>query len=191
MVPYPTVINGAHVVLKMLSPTLKNAQMVYELVQKNSTYLFPFLKEVVTDGEGVLKALHHLRRADNLRQEDDTALYYIFHHGKMVGAIESLMYPHERELRFWLDHDAKGKGIMYESVLLMEKMLFERNQDRIILGILNSNKPSLKLAKRLGYTEDWEGYFEMTYDKFHILRKNILSKGLINFYNRINDRQRK
>lgn len=188
MIPYPTVVEGSQVVLKMLSPTLTNAQMVCDLVKKNTMYLYPFLKEVVTDGESVLKALHHLRRADNLKHEDDTALYYIFHQGKMVGAIEALMYPHERELRFWLDHDAKGKGLMSESVLLMEKMLFERNQDRIILGILDSNTPSLKLAKRLGYTQDWEGYFEMTYDKFHILRENNSSKDLMYLCKQTRDR---
>ena len=188
MIPYPTVVEGSQVVLKMLSPTLTNAQMVCDLVKKNTMYLYPFLKEVVTDGESVLKALHHLRRADNLKHEDDTALYYIFHQGKMVGAIEALMYPHERELRFWLDHDVKGKGLMSESVLLMEKMLFERNQDRIILGILDSNTPSLKLAKRLGYTQDWEGYFEMTYDKFHILRENNSSKDLMYLCKQTRDR---
>ncbi|MBR5130687.1 MAG: GNAT family N-acetyltransferase [Alphaproteobacteria bacterium] len=188
MIPYPTVIEGTRIVLKMLSPTPTNAQMVCDLVKKNTMYLYPFLKEVVTDGKDVLNALHHLRRADNLCREDDTALYYIFHQGKMVGAIEALMYPHERELRFWLDHDAKGKGLMREAVLLMEKMLFERNQDRIILGILDSNTPSLKLAKRLGYTEDWEGYFEITYDKFHMLRKNNSRKSLTNLYDRTNGR---
>ena len=180
---YPNIINGHRVVLKMLSPTLQNAKAVCDLVQKNAKYLSPFLKEVVGDGDSVLNALHHLRRADNLCQEDDTALYYIFHQDKIVGSIEALMYPHERELRFWLDNDEKGKGVMSEAVLLMERMLFERNQDRIILGILDSNKPSLNLAKRLGYAPDWQGYFELSYCQYKKLRgsayNNINKYGII------------
>lgn len=166
MKPYPIEIAGKHVVLKTLEPNLKNASAVYDLMQKNAAYLKPFCGWIASDDDTVLKTLHALRRADNLRQEDDTALYYIFHNAKMIGSIKALMYPHERELRFWLDNEAKGKGLMQESILLMEKMLFDRNHDRIILSISNKNIPSLNLAKKLGYTEDWQGYFEMTFDNF-------------------------
>lgn len=183
METYPDEIVGERIVLKILDATPENAKAVSCLVKKNAEYLRSYFRSEVAYSENVQMTLKLLHRMHKLRQENDTLLYHIFHQEKMIGSVEILIYPHERELRYWLDNEAKGKGLMYESVCLVEQMLFERKHDRIILSISDKNTPSLKLAKRLGYIPDAMDCYEITYNRYNRLRgsnKNVNISDIVN-----------
>lgn len=188
MQTYPDKITGDRVILKGAQASLANAMTLHNLVKKNEKYMRPFLRGEVESCSDIQTTLKFLRRSEELRQQEDTLLYFIFHEDKMIGAVEALLYPQERELRYWLDDNSKGKGLMQESVLLMEKMLFEHSHERIILSITDHNVPSLKLAKRLGYTLNDMDYHEMTYDEYKRLRAPVQNKKVLEVIAQSNQR---
>ena len=82
------------------------------------------------------------------------ALYFL---KKMVGFIEIGRLTNfdkntkYRSLSFWLDQDHSRKGIMYNSLLLIEKILFKQNTGILLAEVETDNIPSINLMKKLGY----------------------------------------
>lgn len=83
--------------------------------------------------------------------------YALYFSGKIIGCIEishlstineNMKY---RILTYWIDKDNSRKGIMYNTLLLIEKKLFEKKLDFLMTEVDADNEPSIKLMKKLNY----------------------------------------
>jgi RimJ/RimL family protein N-acetyltransferase len=83
--------------------------------------------------------------------------YCLYASGKMIGCIEigKLSYDEEklkfRIIDFWIDKQYTRRGIMYNSLKLIERSLLDQGVDFIKTDIDVNNKASISLMEKLGY----------------------------------------
>ena len=83
--------------------------------------------------------------------------YIIYKQNKILGCIEvgrptitdeNLKY---RTLSYWIDKDNARKGIMYNCLKLLEKILIEKNNKILYTEVDVENIPSIKLMQKLEF----------------------------------------
>ena len=166
---YPQKIMGHDIVLKTLSATEENADLVYHLVQKNKDYLSMFFDKLVLAFSDKKRSLQILKFDEEQRSCQKALNYYVFVDDKIIGEIAADWSSKERStsIVYWLDKSQSGKGYISRSLKLMEYILFAAKHQEIRLYIDVTNLRSADVAMRAGYqlSEDTNYYFK-TYQMY-------------------------
>lgn len=147
--------------LRFLEPTFENAQMQFDIVEKNRNHLLPWLEwalETVT--KTAEDAFRFLDKVLIEWEEQKKYDFGIFHKNKYVGRFSFFdvkIKAKSCEIGYWLDKDATGKGIITDCIKVFEEMLFEQyGFNRIVIRCDKKNQSSANVAKRCGYTQEAE-----------------------------------
>lgn len=161
-------IIGEKVILERALCTESMANELFKVIDKCRKEFSPWLGWV----ESTNSPKDTLLFLENVNKDWDEGLqnvYAIYTKGAFVGLISIINISQKNkkaEIGYWLDTDYTGKGLMSESVRLIEKELFENGFNRIVIHTDVLNLKSATVAKRLGYTH--EG----------VLRESIYSEAL-------------
>lgn len=82
--------------------------------------------------------------------------FAIDHDGQAVGGIGLILrddiYRCSAEIGYWLGEDYWGRGIVSEAVVALTAWAFDEfNLSRIYAGVLEWNKPSMRVLEKAGY----------------------------------------
>lgn len=121
----------------------------------------------VADTKSMEDSLLFLEKVDKDWQDDNQFVYEIIVDNNFIGLISviNVSWQHKKaEIGYWLDTDYTGKGYMSQAVLLIEKELFGKGFNKIVIHTDVLNIKSAAIPKRLGYKLDG------------ILRQDVYSK---------------
>lgn len=148
---FPKIIKTSRLVLKVILPTLENAQIILDIINENREYLeawqghFEYLHTV----EDVLKKLEH--RYSQI-SNNEGVLFGIYKNSNLVGRIRFFNVKDKScEIGYWLVQNENGYGYMVEALSALETELFKFGFDKIVLDIDEGNIKSENIAKRNGY----------------------------------------
>ena len=148
---FPTEIKTQRLVLRLLEPTRENAEIIFNIVEKNREYLeewqghFGMLHSV----DDVLKKLEsrHAKTAANTG-----VMFGIYSGNNLIGRIRFFNANDTTcEIGYWLLESENGKGFMTEAISALESELFKFGFEKIILEIDAGNTKSENVAQRNGY----------------------------------------
>ena len=148
---FPQKIKTSRLVLRVIVPTFKNAEMLFDIIEKNRDYLeawqghFEYLRNI----DDVLKNLEyrHAQIADNTG-----VMFGIYRDDNLIGRIRFFdVHDNHCEIGYWLIKTEIGHGFMTEALTALETELFKFGFDKITLDIDDGNTLSENVAKRNGY----------------------------------------
>jgi ribosomal-protein-serine acetyltransferase len=132
----------------------RNAQDLFELVEKNRAYVRPWLPWVdeTTTSEGTRRFIREmlLRLADAREYGFD-----IVYRGELVGAIGLSVErgAREAEVGYWLSEESQGLGIVSRSTRSLLRFSFmELGLNRVVINCAVDNTRSRAIPERLGFT---------------------------------------
>lgn len=148
---FPQTIKTQRLVLRVILPTVENAKIGLDIIEKNRDYLenwqghFGKLHTV----EDVLEKLKH--RYEQI-SKNEGVLFGIYLNDILIGRIRFFDVENDGcEIGYWLIQSANGNGYMTEALKGLEQELFKFGFKKIKLDIDNGNNHSEKLAKNNGY----------------------------------------
>lgn len=148
---FPQIIQTPRLILRVVLPTLENAETIFKLIENNRDYLeawqghFEYLHNV----DDVLKKLE--QRYCQI-DENKGMLFGIYKNEKFIGRIRFFNIKDKScEIGYWLIESENGNGFMTEALAALETELFRFGFDKIILDIDDGNMHSENIAKRNGY----------------------------------------
>ncbi len=133
---------------------IQDAQPLFELIQQNSAYLMPYLPwltpELTLDDE--------IRFIQDMLTKQMSGLVYatvILEDQKVIGNLDLHQIDVNNRrgaVGYWLDAKHQGQGIMTKAVAKLVAIGFtELNLNRIEIEAVAKNKPSRRVAERLGF----------------------------------------
>ncbi len=145
---FTKVLLGENINLKLIEPSLENAQMIFELLSKNRDHLRPWFPWA---DNTLLQTIDFLLHKKEI-------MYGIFSKkdNKYIGNISMIKLDLEKkksgEIGYWIGSEFAGKGIMSEAVKILEKEFFENfDLERIVIRCNAKNKPSARVAEKNNY----------------------------------------
>lgn len=159
MLKFKDELKGERIVLRKNTPTLKNAEQIFEGVKNNRQHLrpwFPWEKEtkVVED------SLKYLFSQEELSKKGEKNGYSIYLKGAFIGNLSIFSISDKNksgEIGYWLDKKYARNGYMTEAVKVLEKEAFRCGLNRIQIKCDERNKASSGVALKCGYI--FEGKF--------------------------------
>ena len=156
---FPHTVQGERIVLKRARATFKLAEELIAAVNESRTDLLPWLpwaleNKKAEDEFGWLlnwcekNWREKIGYAYIVRKKDD---------GKLLGSIDFMKVNASwkcGEIGYWLRSSEVGHGYMNEAVKLLEKEVFARDFNRIIIINDTRNTRSANVAARAGYHLD-------------------------------------
>ena len=151
---------GKNIILKQMLPSIENAEMIFNVVEKNRKHLRPWLPwEKLTK-----TSLDTLKFLLETVEKNKEIVYGIFVGSVYIGniAIINISNSFEKpkqygEIGYWLSKEYGGNGYMAEAVNLLEKESFKKLKlNRIQIRCDVDNIPSIKTAQKAGYSLDGE-----------------------------------
>lgn len=151
-------LKGGRIILIKNTPTLRNAQHIFEGVKNNRRHLrpwFPWEQEtkVVED------SLKYLFSHDEFQKKGEKNGYSIYLKGKFIGNLSIFGIDDKNksgEIGYWLDKKHTMEGYMTEAVRLLEKEAFRCGLNRIQIKCDSRNKASAATALKCGYLLEGE-----------------------------------
>ncbi|MBQ7304264.1 MAG: GNAT family N-acetyltransferase [Alphaproteobacteria bacterium] len=159
-------IAGKNIKLVRPSFNTETAQKIISIIDKCREVFLPWL-DWVADTKSMEDSLLFLEKVDKDWQDDNQFVYEIMVDNNFIGLISviNVSWQHKKaEIGYWLDTDYTGKGYMSQAVLLIEKELFGKGFNKIVIHTDVLNIKSAAIPKRLGYKLDG------------ILRQDVYSK---------------
>ena len=158
MIEFPMTLETSRVKLKVVEPTLDNAEMMYKAIEDNRAHLVEWLSWAdIEQYSGPKNALDFLTIKQEDRKNGLAFLFGIFFDDKYVGAVDvfNVSYKNKScDVGYWLVENVTGKGIMQEVLKAVEKVAFELGIHRIQITCNSKNIHSANVARRLGYHLD-------------------------------------
>lgn len=165
---------GKRIVLKRVLPTIKNADMVFKVVDSDRQHLkrwVPWEKTTKT----IEDYLKYLLDTDNKTKKGEKIDYGIFLNDEYIGntgVFDIDTKNRSAEIGFWLCSRFTRNGYATEAVKILEKEFFENFKlNRIQIRCDDTNKASAGVAKKCGYK--FEG--KLREDAFDEYRKEFRS----------------
>jgi len=153
-------IIGKRLILKRTRPTLKMAELIFNLIDKNRNHLepwFPWPKFTLR----VEDSLKYLFNKEEKIDKGEIIEYGLFIKDEYIGNISMFDISREdssAEIAYWISSFKTGNGYVTEAIKLLEREAFETiGLNRIQIKCDERNKASLGVAKRCGYK--YEGKF--------------------------------
>lgn len=148
---FPHTIKTPRLVLRVIAPTLENAEMIFDIIEQNRQFLEAW--------QGDLEYLHNMedvrqRLEYRYNQISDNVgiLFGIYKDDNLIGRIRFFINADNNcEIGFWLIESENGHGFMGEALSALETELFKFGFDKIVLDIDDGNVKSENVAKRCGY----------------------------------------
>ena len=148
---FPQTIKTPRLVLRVVTPTPENAEMIFRIIEQNREYL-----------EAWQGHFEYLRNVNEVRQKleqryaqianNEGVLFGIYKNDELIGRIRFFdIKDNGCEIGYWLIKSANGHGYMSEALSALETELFKFGFDKIILDVDAGNTPSENVAKRNGY----------------------------------------
>ena len=132
-----------------------DAETIFYAIDQNRTHLakwLPFVSNTneVKDSEAFIQIiLSH-------REETRNEVYTIWYKGKFAGLIDFHLTDRineKTEIGYWLIEGLIGHGIIHQCCQVLIGLAFEKNgMNRITIRCAESNVPSEKVARRLGFS---------------------------------------
>jgi RimJ/RimL family protein N-acetyltransferase len=152
---------------KRLPRRLKDGNIeLIKISPKNDNVLLAELLGVYTKNRKHLLLWHHgwkellfenIKDIKNHLKRNRLSCYVLRYFGKIIGSIEIGRLSNDDEnlksrvLAYWIDKAHTWKGIMYNALRMMEKMLFAQKLDFIKTEVDVDNEPSIALMEKLNY----------------------------------------
>lgn len=153
-------LKGKRLILKRTKPTIKMAESIFMVIDKNRGHLEPWFSwpKLTLKIEDSLK---YLFDKEEKTKKGKVIEYGIFINNEYIGNI-SLFDINEKnksaEIGYWLSSFHIRNGYMTEAVKIIEKEAFEKMKlNRIQIKCDERNKASFGVAKKCGYK--YEGKF--------------------------------
>lgn len=142
--------------LKLSPLELNHAEELFQLVDKNRSYLREFMGWLdLTQGP---KDTEYFISEDIQKRESGTVAYGVFQDTKLAGVISYNNFNKSNkrtEIGYWISKDLQGKGIITRSVkALVEYGFNELELNRIQICCATTNIPSQKIPERLGFSNE-------------------------------------
>ena len=143
--------------LRAIPVALADAPALAALVQKNHGYLLTYLP-AVTSLASLADAESYLRRAAELADSGELLEWHIFSHGELCGAVRLSHIETEHRkvsIGYYIGADYQGSGIATLAVRAVVAYSFRvLDVNRIELRCAAENRPSVRLAERLGFVRE-------------------------------------
>lgn len=150
MLSLPHKINDKDLCLSIIRPTQKDAKTFFNLVHRNRNFLSAYFRPMVSEVTTEDSALSYLKN------DKYPYRYFICRQDIPIGEIYTYNFPdNSTTVGYWIDKQYTRQGIMTKALNLMEKTLFESGCQVIRLNISSVNTPSLRLALKNGYIEQY------------------------------------
>lgn len=148
---------GKRIVLKRVLPTIKNADMVFKVVDSDRYHL-----KLWVPWERTIRAVEdyfkYLLDTDDKTKKGEKIDYGIFLNDEYIGNTGIFDISQEKksaEIGYWLCSRFTRKGYATEAVKILEKEFFENYKlNRIQIKCDDTNKASAGVAKKCGYKLD-------------------------------------
>ncbi len=142
--------------LKLIPLQLGYAQELFDLIDKNRSYLRKFMGWLdLTQGS---KDTEFFINDDIKKRESGTVAYGIFYKSTLVGVISYNNFNKSNkrtEIGYWVSKDLQGRGIITRSVsALVEHGFNNLDLNRIQICCATANIPSQKIPERLGFLRE-------------------------------------
>jgi RimJ/RimL family protein N-acetyltransferase len=172
----PVRIQQGNFIIKRLSPK-KDIKLLNELIRlhkKNKTHLhFWHNERPETIFNNLRKYLFYLDNSKYL-------CYAIIKSDRIVGCIE-ISHVHNdydsnkyRYLSFWMDKANTGKGIMFNTLSIIEDTFRSLKLDYFLARVNDKNEPSVKLLEKLFYSIKTKYHgMDMINDRYEIAETTI------------------
>lgn len=144
-------IKTPRLVLRVILPTRKNAQMIFGIIEQNRDYLEAYQGHFAAlhNVDDVLKNLEYRYEQIN---KDEGIMFGIYKDNDFIGRIRFFnIKDNVCEIGYWLIKSENGHGFMSEALSALETELFNFGFSKIILDIDDGNIKSENLAKYNGY----------------------------------------
>jgi len=167
---------GKRITLKRNLPTIKNATIIFDVVNSDRKHLkpwFPWEKNTKT----IEDSFKYLLDTDERTKKGEKIDYGIFLNDEYIGNVGVFDISKEKksaEIGYWLSSKFTRNGYMTEAVKILEKEFFENFKlNRIQIKCNDLNKASAGVAKKCGYK--LEGKIrEDAYDEYRKKFSNTL-----------------
>jgi len=146
----PKEISGERITLKKLA--IEYAEEIFKCIDSNREHLGRFLYWV--DKTKTLQDEINFIKTSDIYLGKPHYPYGIFFENKFVGSIGVLNVTIENdacEIGYWLSRGYEGRGLISDSVRILEKELFSQGFKHIELAIEPLNARSIEVAKRNKY----------------------------------------
>lgn len=147
-------IKTARLSLKPFKPTFKQAQELYDLIDRNRDHLRYLPLAFVKSAEEYYDIL---KITDNNWKSGTAATYGIYLKGKLIGSctVKQISFSNGRgEFVYWLDQDYAGNGYITEAVNAMVDVFFGMGLNRLSIRANVKNKASCAVARRCGFSRE-------------------------------------
>ena len=151
LLQFPQIIKTPRLTLRVILPTLENAETILEIIEQNRNYLEEWQGHFMSlhTVEDVQKKLES-RHAKMLNNQG--VMFGIYLNNNLIGRIRFFnVKDTECEIGYWLIKSANGQGFMSEALNALENELSKFGFNKIILNIDGGNTKSENIAKRNGY----------------------------------------
>lgn len=146
--------------IELKTVTLEEADMLYQLINKNRDYLGEWLIWVdnTKSVEDVEKVIQEWIQS---REKGERIHFGVWYQERLVGVVSFVSMNKEYRkgsIGYWLDSDYQGKGIMTKSCKrLIDYGFNDLHLHRIEISCAAGNSKSRAIPERLGFSE--EGIF--------------------------------
>ncbi len=161
--------------LRLTSIAVENAAILFKLVNDNKDDLrvyLPKVVEVITSEETARVHIEHCQKAERTREIIQTHLFY---ESELCGVIRLNNFEHENKkasIAYFLGSEYRGKGIITKAARAMLGYAFtDLNLHRVELRCVTTNKTSVAVAERLGFSREGE-----------LREAELLTQGFVNHY---------
>ena len=170
---------GQAVVLKRAKLNKDMAEDIFRVVDKCRDVFLPWLGWVAST-VSVDDTWAFLEKSDKEWTDKEGFVYAVYHQEKFIGLISVLnvAWKHDRaEIGYWLDTDYTGRGFVSQAISLIEKELFGKGFNRLVIHTDVMNEKSANVARRKGYTHEGilrQEIFSIAHQRYRDM--NVFSK---------------
>lgn len=165
-------LEGERITLERTKPTLRTAEVIFDLVDKNREHLDPWFPwpRLTLKVEDSLKYLFDKEEETKKGNKIEYGLYLNEKYIGNIGLFDINEKKKSAEIGYWLSLAHTKNGYMAEAVGLLEKEAFqEMGLNRVQIRCDEENKASLHVAKRCNY--QYEG--RLREDSFNEYQNNF------------------
>lgn len=136
-----------------------DAVQLYLLIERNHRHFERYLPSLLTI-DSLEAAREYIRDSQHMASLDTQVEYLVFYKGELSGAVRlNFFEPHNHKISigYYLDFAKQGKGIIGQAVSSVIVFCFDMlDMNRIELRVDTTNKRSIAVAERLGFTREGE-----------------------------------
>jgi len=156
------IIKTERLEMRKLEPSPENARLVFEALQgeRMEDYLYgpPASAISLYLPRNIDDVLAMMKKHEEYDSKNNSASYYIFNNGKLIGQRQFSYYTYNKTFNFdevWFVKSARRKGFAKETMTVLENIAFnELGANRTTRWCYPENIASKKLAESMGYHLD-------------------------------------